>query len=434
MKGTKKRELFKEFLGKNKVLIVDKSSASRRRLTKTLVDMGCSRQKIFPVAHFSEAMDVFEREDPKLVLSDFKIQGGSGFDLFQKCREEKKKLDETTLVLVTSNISQSSVAKAAEEDVDSFIIKPYTVKSLEKSLVTAVINKLYPSEYMKTIDAGKEKMFAGEYEQALELFTSAISMNKSPSLAYFYKGQAQYFLDKANEAKDDYEQGLAVNKIHFKCQVGLFELFIKEKKYFEAYDVVKNIAKYFPANPERLKQVVRLAVMTENYLDLMDYYEIFTTLEERSPEVVNYVCSGLYVLGRYEFFRGNKETAKEAYEKLLVSCMGEAKFLRAVIGKYVEENMYSEAQAALKRYPAGSEGSESHSVSKYLANSGSMSLDEKISGGLDLFNKGFKDLQAVTLLIDALFESGSNKARRYLEEARLLWPDEFQAYGAEASA
>lgn len=426
MDGSKRRELFKEFLGKNKVLLVDKSSASRRRLVKTLVDMGCSRPNIFSVAHFAEAMDVVHKEKPKLVLSDFSIQGGSGFDLFKECRKVASKLDDTTLVLVTSNISQSSVAKAAEEDVDSFIIKPYTVKSLEKSLVTAVINKLYPSQYMKTIEAGKEKMFAGDYAQALEIFTSAISMNKTPSLAYFYKGQAQYFLNKAEEAKGDYKEGLAINNIHFKCQVGLFELFMKQKRYFEAYDVVKNIAKYFPANPDRLMQVVRLAVMTENYMDLMDYYEIFLTLEERSPEVVNYVCSGLYVLGRYEFFRGDRASGVEVYEKLLVSCMGETKFIKAVIAKYAEEGMFAEAQEALKRFPAGSEGTDAYAVSKYLANSGAMGATERVSHGQELFNKGFKDPLATRILIKALKETGSSKAQRYIEEARLLWPDEFK--------
>ena len=84
MKAQKKRELFKEFLEKNKVLLVDKSSASRRRLMKTLVEMGCKRSQIFSVAHYSEGLEVIKTERPKLVLSDFSIKGGSGFDLFKE--------------------------------------------------------------------------------------------------------------------------------------------------------------------------------------------------------------------------------------------------------------------------------------------------------------------------------------------------------------
>ena len=426
MKAQKRQELFKAFLEKNKVLIVDKSSASRRRLAKTLIDMGCKRNQIFSVAHYAEALEIVKSEKPKLVLSDFSVQGGSGFDLFKEYRSIEKELNDTTLILITSNISQSAVAKAAEEDVDSFIIKPYTVQSLERSLVTAVINKLYPSKYMKKIDEGKKLLLDGSYEQALDVFDEAMKLTEQPSLALFYHGQAKYFLDQVDEAKADYEKGLEVNKIHFKCQVGLFELFMKEKKFFEAYEVVKNIAKYFPANPDRLKEVVRLAVVTENYDDLETFYVNFTELEERPQDVVNYMCSGLYVLGRFRFFHGKKTQAKEVFEKISIDYMGNIKFLRAMIVKYVEENMYSEAQEVLKRFPTDTGDQTGYMVSSYLANSSDMSNDELVSYGLELFNNGHLDPLAAEITIKALYRSGSNKAEQYLEEAVHKWPDIFK--------
>ena len=145
MDESKKLELFKEFLKNNQVLVVDKSSASRRRLTKTLVDMGGKRNQVHSVAHFQEAIDVIEKHKPQLVLSDYDLKGGSGFGLFRHFREFHPENKKSTLILITSNISQSAVAKAAEEDVDSFIIKPYTVKSLEKSLtkLQKITSKLF---------------------------------------------------------------------------------------------------------------------------------------------------------------------------------------------------------------------------------------------------------------------------------------------------
>ena len=67
MKEEKKQELFKEFLSSGDILIADKSSASRRRLTKTIVDMGGSRSRIDSVAHFSEAIDIIRsKKHPKV--------------------------------------------------------------------------------------------------------------------------------------------------------------------------------------------------------------------------------------------------------------------------------------------------------------------------------------------------------------------------------
>jgi CheY-like chemotaxis protein len=426
MKKEQKKEAFKEFLASNEVLVVDKSSASRRRLTKTIVDMGGKRQQVHSVAHFSEAVEIIEKHKPKLVLSDFSINGGSGFDLFKEYRSRHPDEKKATLILITSNISQSAVAKAAEEDVDSFIIKPYTVQSLEKSLVNAVINKLHPSEYIVTIERGKEKLFAGEYEEAMAIFDEAIALNKKPSLAHFYHGQAKYFLESMEEAGDDYKKGLAINNIHFKCQVGLYELFMKEDKYFEAYEVVKNIAKYFPANPDRLKEVIRLAIITKNYQDIDDYYNIFVDLDERTDDVVNYVCSGMYVYGKYAFQQKDKKKGKEIFEKVGISCAGMTKFLRAMVAELTDWGIFDDAQRLISRFPAGMNDSYDYMVANFLADSNGMSNAEKMNGALEVYNAGHKDYHVMMALIKAMKAEGhAEKAQDYEYEAKKLWPDKF---------
>jgi CheY-like chemotaxis protein len=429
MKAEKKKELFKEFLSNNTILVVDKSSASRRRLTKTLVDLGSKRNQVHSVAHYSEAVDIIEKEKPQLVLSDYAINGGSGFDLFSDYRKLHPDEKKSTLILITSNISQSAVAKAAEEDVDSFIIKPYTVKSLEKSLVNAVINKLYPSEYVQTVDLGKEQMFAGDYAVAMETFQSALELNKKPALAHFYHGQCKHFLNLNTEAEGDYEKGLTINSIHFKCQVGLFDLFKKEGKHKEAYDVVRNIAKYFPSNPERLKEVIHLCMITKNYKDMELYYDIFVDLDERTDDVINFICSGLYIYGKYSLLQGDTAKTKEIFDKVGISCVGVTKFLKSMIILLVENDIYPDAQKLLSRFTMGADNKEDYEICSYLADSNTMANTERISTGLDLFNKGYKHPSTTKILIDSLFEGGSEKkALEYLEEAQHLWPVEFKSF------
>lgn len=426
MKEEKKKELFKEFLSSGEILVVDKSSASRRRLAKTLVDMGAKRNQIHSVAHFPEAIDIIESKKPKLILSDYALQGGSGFDLFKEYRLKFPENKKAVLILVTSNISQSAVAKAAEEDVDSFIIKPYTVQSLEKSLTNTVIGKLYPSEYVQTIEKGKDALFAGKYDVALTLFEDAIKLNGKPSLAMFYHGQTKYMLEAAVEAENDYKKGLEINSIHFKCQVGLYDLFMKDKKFVEAYSVVKNIAKYFPANPDRLKEVIRLAIVTDNFQDMEMYYELFVQLDERTEDVVNYICSGLFVTGKYHIQNSDLTKARELFDKVGISCAGSAKFLGAMIKVLVEQNVFDDAQKLMSRFGSNPADKSSYMVSNYLAYFNTYGVTEKISHGLELWNNGHKDPASVKYLIDSLREDNNDKkADEYLEEANHLWPDLF---------
>jgi CheY-like chemotaxis protein len=434
MKEEKKQELFKEFLSSGDILIADKSSASRRRLTKTIVDMGGSRSRIDSVAHFSEAIDIIRSKKPKLLLSDYDLNGGSGFDLFKEYRESFPEEKKSVLILVTSNISQSAVAKAAEEDVDSFIIKPYTVKSLEKSLINTVIGKLYPSKYVQAIEKGKELLFQGNYEEALDVFEEAIKLNEKPSLAMFYHGQTKYMLEQLQEAEGDYKKGLEINSIHFKCQVGLYELFMKDQKFHEAYSVVKNIAKYFPANPDRLKEVVRLAMVTENYVDMEMYYDIFTQLDERTDDVINFVCSGMFINGKFHFIQGDKDKAREIFDKIGVSCSGMSKFLTAMIKLLAENEYFDDAQKLVSRFSNDPQEKNSYMVAKYIAYSNVSSLNERISQGLELWNNGVKDLEAFLLMYNSLLaDNNEQKASEYLEEARRIWPKYFQGNATKAA-
>ena len=391
MKKQDKKKLFKEFLEKNHVLIADKNAASRRRLMKTICDLGGKRNQVHCVYHYSEAVELVKEKTPKLILSDFNLNGGSGFDLFKAYRGIHPAVKDATCVLITSNISQSAVAKAAEEDVDSFIIKPYTVTSLEVSLVKAVINKLHPDKYMQAVHQGKDALMAGNYEQALQIFADAIELNKKPSLALFYHGQAKYFMELKDEAGTDYKKGLTFNSIHFKCQIGLYDLFIKEEKYYEAYDVIRNIAKYFPANPERLKDVVRLAVVTQNYKDMTDYYDTFKELEERTEDVINFICAGMYTFGKFSLIKRDKEAAKEAFEKVGISCAGATKFLRAMITEFHNYGLHAEARKLLTRFPHDAADSEDYMVSDFLAHSDLVEAHANISAGLDIVNREFKD-------------------------------------------
>lgn len=55
-----------------------------------------------------------------------------------------------------------------------------------------------------------------------------------------------------------------------------------------------------------------------------------------------------------------------------------------------------------------------------------METAQKISNGLEIWNKGFKDPLAMKILIKTLREDGADKkADEYQEEAHHIWPQEF---------
>jgi CheY-like chemotaxis protein len=412
-----------EFLEKARVLVVDKSTSSRTRLAKTLSDLGCKNHNIIRVGHLQEAMTAVNEKMPDLIMSDYVIGGGSGFDLFKQIRDLMPFAKNTVMILVTSNISQSAVAKAAEEDVDAFIVKPYTIASLRQNMLQAIDAKLFPSAYIIKIEAGKKLLFDGNYAGSYEIFVEASKLSKSPSLALYYMGTAKKLMEEKEAAVNSYEKGLSYNHIHFKCQIGLFEMFMRENRYFDAYEIVKRIAKYFPSNPERLQQVVRLAVITENYHDIEFYYEIFKSLDERDQITLKYICAGLYILGKYLMTRGDNDKALEVFEKIGVSCEGNPTFLRSIIEVLFKYNSFDHALNYLGRFDAGASETVDYKISQLLTNYNNLTAAERVTRALELYNLSDRSYTMYKVLITSMVENDlSERAQKYMDEALVAFP------------
>ncbi len=422
-----KLDVFRDYIQRIDVLIVDKNPSSRSRLLKIMYDLGCKRNKIFTAGEMSEAEELIATKNIGIVLSDYFIGGGSGFDLFKVVREKFPDKKELSLILVTSNISQTAVAKAAEEDVDSFIIKPYTIQSIQENLISTVSHKVKPSEYIKLIDQAKELITQRKLDEAIVVLNEAKKLHQKPALALFYIGQAEYMKEAIEQAKGSYSSGLAFNNIHYKCLLGLYEMFLEQKKYSEAYQVVKKIAKFFPANPDRLAQIVRLAVQTENYDDMQMYYEIFTSLDERTEQMVNYIGAGLFVSGKHKLINKKIDEAIRLFDNIAVSCSEFSKFTRAMICALVDYDQVASAEKYLSRFPPGSDDQEDFLVSEYIIMSRKGEQHSHLAKfGLDLYNKNIRDPECMKLMIQAMEACQYKKEtiENFKSEFLKLWPEE----------
>jgi CheY-like chemotaxis protein len=406
----KNNDVVKNFLSTHHVLLVDKNPSSRVRLQKLIVDLGARVHMVSSVKSLTEAQEILRTKDVGLVMSDFMIEGGSGFDLFKNVRESLPKTTNTCFVLVTSNFSQAAVAKAAEEDVDSYVIKPYTVQSIQENLINTIMAKIKPSDYILKIEAGKKLMGSGLYDDALKIFNQAVKLHPKPALALFYIGQTEFL--KNQNPEDKYNQGLAYNSIHFKCLMGLYDTFTKMKKTKEAYQIIKKIVDNFPANPQRLAQVVRLAIQTDNLQDMQQYYEVFTSLEERTAEITNYIGAGMYIAGKYYLNNKNLETATKYFDNVAVSCSEYTKFIRAIVTVLVDHKRADLAEKYLKRFPAGYDDHEDYLVANYLVDSRVITNPHQlVKAGLDIFNRNIRDPLFLETMIESMRKAELSQER-----------------------
>ena len=413
---------FKKFIQDNQILIVDKNNFTRKRLVELLVSLGAKDLNIHSVNSFQEAISVIESHSIKLILSDYSIVGGSGFELFKVINEKYPMNKDIVNILVTSNISQAAVTEAAEKEVDAFIIKPFTQSIFTECLMAGILSRIAPGDYLEQIEMAKTLMEKANYDKAIEILNEAAFLHPRPALAFFYIGQAEYLKASLQNAHDAYKQGINYNNIHFKCLMGLYEAFLKEGKLELAYDVIKKLVNFFPANSQRMTEIIRLAIQTENFRDMQKFYKIFSALDQKTPELINFIGAGLYISGKHHLIRGQIDEAVKVFDQVAMTCMEQPKFIRAAIVALIKYEQVQKAEKYLDWFEGEGKSSTDYKVSEFLINyKRGKKEQELIHQGLELYDQNVREGLYLEALVDLLQRDGHHEdklqaLRRDLEQ------------------
>ncbi len=426
---TKREQLLDKYMSDALICVVDTSSVSRNRLFRILIELGAKAGNVKLFGKYVEAEKYIKEMRPLIVMTNYMLGKSSGFDLLQLHKKQNEGNKEALSLMITSDSSQSLVARAAEEDIDSFILKPYSVSSFYKTIMRTVMDKMYPTPYMKMIEHGKESLIKGEAQEAMKLFQQAKELHKRPTLACFYLGQAKLMLQAMSEAEGQYRQCLNMNKVHYKCLVSLFDLLYDMERYDDAYEIVRILAKFFPANPNRLATVVRLAIITANYDDINEYYDIFIELELRNDELYHYVCAAMIVCGRYYQQIGKEEKTLELYRKVGIIAGEYTKFLRIVVEDLVEFGLEDSIGDYLKRFDDDTRSTEDFTVVEFLATYKELKPTQVIMQAIDLIRGEIFNSGIYFVLIRNMVElSRTDQARTFRKEAKNRWPEKEKVF------
>lgn len=428
-------EVFKKYISQQLILLVDPNKTSRSGMFKILANLGAQSHRVITADTFQQANDAITEFKPNIIFAEFELEKASGLDLLQRQRAANPASTTSLFILVTKNSSQSAVAQAAEEDIDAFVLKPFTPEVLRKTVMNAALIKIKPPDYLVKVEEAKKCLKENKLEEADKVLKEAVKMNAKPSLAHYYQGQLEVLKKSQESAKGEYKSGLDYNKIHYKCMVGLYDVFMEQKLHTEAYDVVKRISQYFPANPKRLSEVLKLAITTSQFDDVEKYYNIFTNLDERNDNLIKYICAALIVCGKYYLRIKQKPRALELFQKAAVTSAGRPGILFEVGSALVEAKMAKEAEPYLKRFPADTQNGKEYSLLRLLILSETASASDVTNEGRATIQKGILDPRIFEITIKAAVKARAGSVAEELKfQAMSAFPNEKAKFEAAAAA
>lgn len=111
-----------------KLLLVDDEEGIRKVLSIALSDSGYT---VFTAQNGEEALDIFRRETPPIVLTDIKMPGMDGIELLQTLKQESP---DTEVIMITGHGDMELAIKSLKYQAIDFVTKPINDDVLEIAL------------------------------------------------------------------------------------------------------------------------------------------------------------------------------------------------------------------------------------------------------------------------------------------------------------
>jgi len=159
-----------EKINNKNILIVDDEYSIREALKMFFESKGYN---VKIAADGRAALDIIEKEDCDVIISDIRMNRLDGMGLIKKIEEYSKKIP---VIIITAYPELNTTLDAIKYGVVDYIIKPFELKELEEKVVSAIFNKcVVTDEYcIRKIQENKID-FLSKYTHELRAPTTSVA-------------------------------------------------------------------------------------------------------------------------------------------------------------------------------------------------------------------------------------------------------------------
>lgn len=420
----KEETLLGNYLGEHKVLIADTTAEVRSGIAKILHGMGAQSSQIFLAADYERAVFFLKEERPDLIICEFHIGHRRGLDLIQYLPRGPWQSRKSIFMMVTSDKTESSVAEAAEEEVDGYILKPYSLQGFKDHLVRAYLSKVDPDSYRRTIEEGKLTLGFRDIEEAKQTFLRAVKLSRRPALAYYYYGRACLMQKNIAEAEEAYQTGLKYDLRHYKCLNGLLDLYLRQKRSKDAYKIARRLISVYPISSARLNSIVRLAIHNHMFEDVDAYFEAYSQMDRRPVELTRCMVAAQIVAGKFYFKQDDLPSAYRLFDGAIKASLRAPSTLAQILNTLLEQGDFARAEHYLRLFPTDKRSGEIYKLLNFLVLDYKGSAQEVILQGRKIIKAGIYDPRVYEIMIRRSVEVKLSRwVDAFLEEALSRWPE-----------
>ncbi len=312
----RREQEIRKSLEKIKILIADTGS-SRTSIQRMLSHFGVKRAQIEVVASSEEARVAIAKSHPQIVFAEFEIAGKPGLELVKVHNEALELQQPRAFILILNKNSNMLVSSAADDPVDSLLVRPFTFQGLKNQFVDVVEQRVNPNEYHRAVSEGARHLSEGRLEPARDMFEQAANLDPSAVQAHAYLGVVLHRQGQYENALAAFNRSLKIDPHYFKGLMGLFDTYLALGNIKGAYETGKWVAHYHPLPLRRLPDFIRVSISNNRLTDILGFYELTEDVELLPTEIARSIAAGLAVCGLQFIKASDKENAVGAFKRAL---------------------------------------------------------------------------------------------------------------------
>ena len=287
----------------SKILVVDDNANARKTVRNMLRMIGYVN--ISDAADGDIAFNMLKARQFDFIIVDLYMPRVGGLELLQLIRDEPS-LRNLPFLMITADTDTGHITRAAEEDVDGYIIKPFVAETLEKKIISIIEKNVNPPKVEVHLKLGNVYMDNLLYEKALVEYEKAKQIKPQSARITHAMGRVYKALGDIDKAENSFVEAVTYNPRYIKVQQSLGELHLERGNEAEAIKYLKQAAAISPNDSSRQTKLGKLYAKNSQFEEAETAFQQAINSDPKNAELQTQI-------GEIYLEHGQPEKAAEAF-------------------------------------------------------------------------------------------------------------------------
>jgi len=254
----------------------------------------------------AEAWSILQKDPMDLAIVDWNMPILTGVELLGRIRDNKT-LRDMPVVMVTGETNSEIVAEAAESDIDAYILKPLTVKSLGDKIAEVVERANHPPPMSYHLKKARGLEEAGDLEAAIKEIKKAMDSEPKSTRPIRELGKIYLKMKNIEEAEKWLSKAAKMNPLDVIAFHSLGELYLTRNDIDKASECLDKAMRISPRHVGRGVQFGKVLVQKGAVRKALSVFDKAIALSDQSLVLREEVADFCLKEGFYEYTEKNLE-------------------------------------------------------------------------------------------------------------------------------